>query len=325
MLFSKQSENTDLVIYSAGPRPVIERLVADFEAQHNVRIRLFVATTGQLMAKLEAERFRPQADIVIFASPVAAEALHRQGRLASLADIELPNQEQPEWHHDDGYYLATSAAYVGVALNDRQREWSPSWLELFNSTNQYRLAMPSPSRSGTAGDFVVDYVLRDDSAFSRILAARQAGLEFPAANSQALTGLLIGTYDGILAAVDYLVFAQQARGNNIVMHYPSDGVPLITRPIAMLQHSTQRESARLFIQHLFTVESQSVMADAHLLPIRSDVALSPQRAAVTPTTAWLPDNVEGLTHQGPILRRFQYEIERAPIRSGNQAPKENLR
>lgn len=242
----RQGESA-LVIYSAGPRPLIEQIAEDFSKTHNIPVRLFVATTGQLMAKLEAERFRPQADVVIFASDVAAEALRSGDRLAPLTGLTLPDTHA-DWHDPNGYYLATSAALVGVALGREQAQLAPDWPQLFSGDFPGRVAMPSPSRSGTAGDFVVSRVLeRGDEAWQQFTRARAGGMEFPAANSQALTSLMIGNYQAIAL---------------------SDTRQSIAPP-AVIQ--------------------------------RSDVGAA-------------------LREQATILRRFQYQIERAQVVSSREGP-----
>lgn len=315
---SQPAEERDLVVYSAGPRSVIEDIVADYEQKNGQSVRLFVATTGQLMAKLEAERFRPQADVVIFASPVAAEALHQQRRLMPLAPDQIYSDYfHNDWHHREAFYVATSAAYVGVGLSNTVIEAlnasALAWNDLFALADKQRIAMPSPSRSGTAGDFVVDYVLRFSDGFGTIQQARRSGMEFPTANSQALSGLMVGTYDMVLGAVDYLVFAQQARGSDMKMFYPPEGVTLITRPAAILASTEQPEQAQQFVAHLLTSDSQERLASAHLLPLDRRVSLSPERTAVNPAYVWLPDAEEALRSQNDILRRFQYQVERAPV------------
>lgn len=301
----------ELVVYSAGPRPLIEQLTADFTAESGIPVRLFVATTGQLMAKLEAERFRPRADVVIFASPVAAEALKSQGRLASLRGLVDPQTDSP-WHDPDGYYLATSAAAVGVALAGDFSRQRPDWEDFFGGGFPGRAALPSPSRSGTAGDFVVSRVLeRGEAAWGEFAQARASGLEFPAANSQALGGLLIGSYQAVIGAADYLVYRQIEQGADIAMHYPASGVPLVTRPVALLAQSQRRAEGRRFAEFLLQTPAQRRIAAAHLIPLRGDVAPSAERAAAGEIPARLLDVQRALAEQGRILRRFQYRVERS--------------
>lgn len=296
-----------LVVYSAGPRPLIEELAQEFTEQTGHPVRLFVATTGQLMAKLEAERFRQQADVILLASPVAAEHLKQQGRLLPLDVSAHP------WHDPELYYAATSAAAVGVAIGSRVSE-QLDWQDWLTYEGPLRLAMPSPSRSGTAGDFLVDWVARHpDIAWPLLQQARQAGLEFPAANSQAMTSLLIGTYDVVLAAVDYIVFNQQAQGSDVQLYYPASGAPLITRPVAVLANTSKPELAQQFVHYLLQEDSQQRIAGRHLMPLADNVDWSEQRQRSVLPSTHLMDAENALADQGRVLRRFQYQLERSAI------------
>jgi iron(III) transport system substrate-binding protein len=308
----KTSQNT-LTIYSAGPRPLIEKICADFTEEFGIQTDLFVATTGQVMAKLAAEKYRPRADIVIFASAVAAEALKAEDRLYTYTPHALEETHR-DWHDPDNTYFATSAALVGIAMRESSYDPKTEWADILSGNFPGRVTMPSPSRSGSAGDFVVAYSLQHGSnTWDQFLAARQAGLEFSAANSQAITALLIGAYDAIIGAVDYLIYRQIADGAPLKMHFPASGSALVTRPIAILKHTPKPDHAKAFLDYYFTTTVQQHVADQYLLPARKDTELNPLRIhdlnhAVIPLST-----PEALKNQSRILRRFQLEIERAAV------------
>lgn len=327
-----------LVVYSAGPRSLADAVTEAFAEEYGVRVELFAATTGQVMARLEAERYRPRADVVVFASRVAAEALREGDRLLAYPSPEWLQQTRTEWHDPDGYFHSTSAALVGMAFGgsdggelgdpDAQGEpvvpGDPDWPEVFGGGGTHRLTLPAPSRSGAAGDFVVAYTLREgESAWDGYLAARRAGLEISAANSQAISGLLVGAYDGIVGAVDYLIFGQIAGGAALRMHYPPSGSALVERPIAILADTPVPDLARDFVDFYFSEASQARVAAVHLLPARTDIPSSEERIAALPDdperlSDGLPpliqvDPAEALREQTRILRRFQLEIERAEV------------
>lgn len=309
---SRQDDDV-LVVYSAGPRPLAESISRAFEAETGIRIELFAATNGQIMAKLEAEKYRPRADVVILASQAAAESLKQQNRLLRYAP-EWLSYTRTDWHDPDSFYLATSAATVGIAT--RQGQPAPrSWEELLTApTNFGRVTMPSPSRSGSAGDFLVTYTLNHgDSAWHQYRQSRSGGLEFSAANNQAITGLLIGSYDVILAAVDYLIYRQIAAGAALEMHYPEPGPATVVRPIGILNSTHNQEAAKAFVDFYFSDFAQAVVAETHLLPSLLGVELSEVRVRDGIPQGMNFDAVEALREYRSILRRFQIEIERAAV------------
>lgn len=70
-----------LTVYTAGPGALAKKLSAGYEKHTGVKINVFQATTGKVMARLEAEQANPQADILISASVDTAEDLHQRGWL----------------------------------------------------------------------------------------------------------------------------------------------------------------------------------------------------------------------------------------------------
>ncbi|AHK79978.1 hypothetical protein M911_13380 [Ectothiorhodospira haloalkaliphila] len=310
---ARQADGDTLVVYSAGPRPLAEAVVSDWEASTGHRVELFAATTGQIMARLEAERYRPRADVVVFASALAAESLKQRGALLPYQPEGL-NHTHEAWHDPDHHYVATSAAIVGVALRDGVGTVDLDWSELMSGQTGGRLTMPSPSRSGSAGEFVLAYKLHHgDRAWDDYLAMRRAGLEFSAANSQAIGGLLQGAYQAIVGAVDYLIYRQVDQGAPVRMHYPPSGSALVIRPVAILADTPVEDLAQSFVDHYLSLPMQEKVAAQHLLPARTDVPLSPARAGQGLPETFNIDTAEALEQYRDVLRRFQIQVERAEV------------
>ncbi|MCD8483643.1 MAG: extracellular solute-binding protein [Verrucomicrobia bacterium] len=302
-----------LVVYAAGPRPLAEAVIQAFTAETGIPVELFAATTGQIMARLEAERYRPRADVVLFASELAAAALKQEGRLLNYSPSGLETTHG-DWHDPDGYFWATSAAVVGVAVRSEWFGLPLDWDDFLGGNFSGRVTMPSPSRSGAAGDFVLAYVLREgEEAWYQFRSARRSGLQFSAANSQAITSLLIGAFDAIVGAVDYLIYRQIENGADIRMLYPSSGGALVTRPIAILSHTPFPERASRFVDFYFTPQVQQMTADFHILPACRETAFSAIRAVDGMPPLFSPDIEQALSHHGIVMRRFQVEIERAAV------------
>ncbi len=302
-----------LVVYSAGPRPLIDEVVAAFEAANPIEIEMFAATTGQVMARLEAEKYRPRADVVILASELGAAGLKQDGRLRHYRPDAI-EQTREDWHDPDGHYHATGAAIVAMAFRGDAAP-PPDWAAALDGQWPGRLTMPSPSRSGSAADFMIAFNLdRGESAWAQWQRARsRAGLEFSAANNQAITSLMLDAYDGMLAAADYLIYRQIDRGADLTVHYPDDGSVLVTRPIAILESSAQGEWAERFVDHYFSVAMQEAVARQFLVPARIDVDVADIRPAGLPESLIQFDIDQALKKQLSVLRRFQLQIERAQV------------
>ncbi len=303
---------TKLVVYSAGPRPLAEFACRSFEEATGISVELFSATTGQIMAKLEAERFRPRADVVILASQTAAFALKEKGRLLAHQPEAVAMTHQ-DWHDPEGFYHATGGTFVGVATREGT-EWSGvGWRDLLISekTGAGQLVMPSPSRSGTAGDFLLVYrQLFEASFWEDFEKGRQQGLVIVGANSQAVTGLIMGAYGMVFSAADYIICREIARGEPLQLHYPEDRALLVLRPIAILNSTDSPDLGRAFVEHVLSHEVQERVAATHLLPAKKDVATSEVRSRFSIPQPLPFDMEQGLEDQRTLMKAFQYRIER---------------
>ena len=312
-----------LVVYSAGPRGLAEAICETFSDETGTRVELFSATSGQIMAKLEAEKYNPRADVVVLASQFGAEWLKRENRLLAYVPAAIETTH-PDWHDPEGFYHATSAAAVGIAVHADFYHDELEWTDFFTGRFPGRAIMPAPSRSGSSADFVLTYLLAHaEPGWADFSGARSHGLEIAGANSQAITNLLIGSHQAVFGAVDYLVFREIARGEPIVMHLPDSGAALVRRPIAISSTTRVPDLAKSFVDFYFDQSAQNEIASRHLLPARGDVAVSEVRRGRPLPRELVADMDDAMAHQRTILRRFQYEIERAvipPRSESNQTP-----
>lgn len=289
-----------------GPRSLAEAVCSAFERQTSIRVRLHVAPTGELMAKLMAEEYHPRADVVVLASPTAAELLRERDMLSPLPG-ELAARE--EWSNP--WYAGTAASAVGIALRAEDADGLREWADFFNGKYSGRLLMPSPAQSGTSCEFILCFQqIHGENFWKELGEAKRNGLQVSGPNSQALTGLIFGSHDAVLAAADYLVFKQIAKGEPLAMHFPKSGSPMIPRPIAILKGAANPGAAEAFVRFYLSRQSQERVAAEHLIPADIDVPLSAIRRQAKGISPLMYEAESALRQQRAALRRFQSEVER---------------
>ncbi|MFA7233006.1 MAG: extracellular solute-binding protein [Terrimicrobiaceae bacterium] len=304
----QQRDSNTLVIYAAGPRSLAEWLCANFEKETGRKTKLYSATTGEVMAKLMAEQYHPQADVAILASPTAAEVLKQQKMLLPQPSGLL---SRPEWSDKDGYYIGTAASALGIAMRRDQYDPALEWADIFSGKFKGKLLMPSPQQSGTSGEFIVAFSEKmGDQFWNGLIDAKKHGLQVSGPNSQALNGLVLHAQDAVLASADYLVFKQIEKGEPLVMHFPASGCPVIPRPIAILKGTVNRAAADAFVKFCFSSEAQKRMAEEHLIPAGPQIPLSSIRQQAEPITAMPYDVAAAVRDQPAALMRFKYEVEK---------------
>jgi iron(III) transport system substrate-binding protein len=81
-----------------------------------------------------------------------------------------------------------------------------------------------------------------------------------------------GAKAAVIGGVDYSSLDAKANGEQIEVIYPSSGTVLESRPAMILKTTKNAAAAKQFIDYMLSDEGQKFVADAYLLPARTDVA-----------------------------------------------------
>ncbi len=190
--------------------------------------------------------------MVILAGQTAAEVLKEQGSLAPLPKGDYL-QLNPPWNDPDGFYAGTAGTALGIAMHKDNYDPNLDWDQIFDGAIKGKLIMPSPSQSGSSAEFVICFnLLSPDKFWKGMQNIRRHGLQISGPNSQALTSVVLGGHQAVLAAADYLVFRQIEKGEPLVMHFPPSGCPLSLRPVAIMAASKNKPGAETFVKFCFS-------------------------------------------------------------------------
>lgn len=269
-------ENTDLsgsvTVYMPSPKGLNEKYVAAFEEETGVKVDLFEGTTGEILARLEAEKDNPVADVVVLASWSDGLAMKKEGGLESY-EAKDSDKLYPEFLDSDHQLFGTSASSVGVIYNTTIVEnLDADWADFADEAYNGDIALPDPEKSGSAKDFLVGYFSqnRDDWATWEAIAAN--GLAIPGPNKAALEAVTTGEKGILLAGVDYNAYKSIADGEPLEIYYPESGTVINPRPAMILSTAKNMDNAKAFVDFLISDKAQQLVADAYLLPGRSDIS-----------------------------------------------------
>ncbi len=175
---------------------------------------------------------------------------------------------------------------------------------------QKQVNMPSPTKSGSCSDFVTAFIgLYGDKAWDFFAKLRDNGANIAGPNNQALTPVLTGARKTVFAAVDYIIYKQVKKGENINIAYPASGTVVNPRPIVVLKSSTHKENAQKFVDYYLSKEGQTLVVNTILIPARTDLKVLPLRVGMDQIKTipvdwnWLGKN------QQEVVGRFYKKIE----------------
>lgn len=261
-----------VTIYMPSPTSLNTAYVEGFEEKTGVKVNLFEGTTGEILARLEAEKENPIADVVILASWSDGLSLKEKGELASYAEAENADKLQEGWVDSDAMLFGTSASAVGVIYNTTLIEnLDADWSELADEQYKDLVAIPDPEKSGSCKDFLSGYLYAAGDDWSVWEAMAENGLMVAGANKAALESVMTGEKAILVAGVDYNAYSNKAKGEPIDIYYPESGTVINPRPAMILKSSKNMENAKAFIDYLMSEEAQTMVTESYLLPGRTDI------------------------------------------------------
>ena len=138
-------------------------VIAPFEEEYGVTVRLVTGYSADIMAQLQAQRDNPQMDVVHFSGGQEALAA-QEGLLAPIIEAEVPNLADlypvAKQGIDRGEGPAFSAAAVGLLYNSDEVEEAPtSWMDLWDDRFEGNVLLTDISNSyGLLGMLMMNQV-----------------------------------------------------------------------------------------------------------------------------------------------------------------------
>lgn len=265
------AENS-VTVYMPSPKGLNAKYVAAFEQETGIKVKLFEGTTGKILARLEAEKANPVADVVVLASWSDGLAVKKSGILASYPQAKNVEKLRADFVDADRTLFGTSASAMGVIWNKTLiPELKADWKELADPKYKGQVAIPDPEKSGSCKDFLAGYLYATKGDWSAWEGMAKQGLAVAGANKAALETVLTGAKAILVAGVDYNAYAQIKKGEPIGIYYPASGTVVNPRPAMILKSAKNPEAARAFVDFLLSDKAQKLVAKAYLLPGRTDV------------------------------------------------------
>lgn len=289
-----------LTVYTAGPGSLAKKLAAGYEKQTGVKVDIFQATTGKVMARLEAEQANPIADVLISASWDTAEELQHRGWLLPYTSANAA--KVPDSLKSDAW-VAQGISALGIVWNTKSGTPEPKeWADLTTPAFKDKVTTPDPSLSGASLDLLTGLQngLGDD-AWQLFGKLKNNGMVISGPNAQALTPVLQGAKAAVFGAVDYVSYGSIQDGEAIKVIFPASGTVVAPRPMMILKSTQHAADAKAFVDYVLSPEGQELVANAWLMPARSDIGA---KRPLLSELKILSENSEGSSDRAAILQRF---------------------
>jgi len=154
-----------VTVYMPSPAGLADKIAAGFKASTGVEVEVFQGTTGEILARLEAEEANPIADVVILASWSDGLGMKASDKLMSYTPANADKIVEG-WIDADSTLFGYSASAVGVIYNTTIiPELSADWGELAGELAEMAECMPHYYKITNGHGQGAETIMRAEAAF----------------------------------------------------------------------------------------------------------------------------------------------------------------
>ena len=267
------------VFHTSIDLPVAHKMVSAFEAAYpGIRLQLERAGSVRILQRIEQEHASGifAADVVETTDATTFLGWKQKSWLAA----HVPPDAERFWPKSeidrDGMFAAARAQLSVISWNTKQikpEDAPKSFADLLAPKWRNRLVKSHPGYSGVAltATFATQGAL--GWAYFEALAKQkvmqvQSATDPPKKVSQGERSIAV---DGSENVAIYL----RAAGNPIDVTYAVEGTPLISGQLAVMKDAPHPNAARLFMNFVFSLPCQQVMANEGMRSFHPEVKLAP--------------------------------------------------
>ena len=271
-----------LVLYTSQPEADATQTVNAFKAAYpGIDVQIFRSGTSDILTKLAAEFAAgdPQPDVLLIADAVSMEGLKQAHRLMAYPGADTTGFD-PNSYDKDHFFFGSKLITTGIVYNTAAAEKPEHWADLAKPAYKNLEVMPSPLYSGAAAFMLGGFVLKPDLGWkyfedlkaNNIVAVRGTGAVLKSvASGEKAYGVL----------VDFMAMRAQKEGSPVKFVFPSEGVPAVTEPVAIMSTAKDVDAAKKFVDFILSDAGQKLALSMGYLPAKAGVG----------RPDWMPEGV----------------------------------
>lgn len=274
-----------VVIYSPNSDGEVNAIIPAFEAKYNIKVELQSMGTGDCVARIQAEKENPQADVLWGGMNLGVYTTNPD----LWEEYVSPNNELlPEAYQSyNGYYtnytLSGSAALLlnldvfdelGLNPDDFTGYESLLWPEL-----KGHIAMGDAAASSSAWAELTNMLLvmgddpYDDKAWAFVEEfIGQLNGTIISSSSQIYKGTSAGEYAVGVSYEDPCIGLLADGATNLKVVYPEEGAVWLPAGAGIVKNAPNMDNAKLFIDFLISEEGQNLIATTTTRPANTEIS-----------------------------------------------------
>ncbi len=276
----EETQNVDskeLTLYYSHAADWTDPIIKEFQERTGIKVNLVGAGTGELVARIRAEKDNPLGDILWGGGSdsyqVIVDLLEPYAHAHMDAVYAATRDPQNRWH-------GTTIDPMVIIYNPKlvaPEDVPTGWKDLLNPKFKGRIAHADPARSGSAFMALIIQLLSmggDNAVGWAYMKDFVANLEGKLLGSS--SGTFKGVSDGEYAVgitYEEAALRYERAGANVKVVYPVEGSSKVPSPIAIIKGGKNTENAKKFVDFILSKDVQSLMGDLNKRTVRKDLEL----------------------------------------------------
>lgn len=263
-----------LMVYTSQPVEQMTSVIELFnKTTPDVKVELFRSGTTEIMNKLQAELAGgdPKADVLLIADSIAMTAVKNEGLLMAYKEAPVKDLDASQYDKDMTFF-GTKLITTGLIYNTASGKPRPaSWMDLLKPEAKGQVIMPSPLYSGAATIHVGTLAAQAQFGWSYFEKLAANGAIAAKGNGSVRDAVARGEKAyGVI--VEYMAYAQKAKGSPVEFVFPKEGITAINQPVAILKNARHVAAAKKFVDFQLSKAAQEQSVGQMYFPLVKGVA-----------------------------------------------------
>ena len=260
-----QQESRELNLLCVPQEEWCEGMKQEFEAKFGITVNYVRMSTGEALARLEAERDNPQFDIM-WGGPIDTYiAGKNEGMFEQYESPNLKNLLNPDLYMDPDHYWA--GIYVGSLGFATNADWlaangmeaPTSWDDLLQPEFEGQLMVAHPSTSGTSYTALatVLQIMGEEAGWDYL--QKYAGQVLQFTKSGSAPAKFVGAGEAAVGIVfSHDIVKQIEAGLPLVLSFPEEGTGYEVGGVAIVKGAKHLDAAQKWYDWALTPEAQAL-------------------------------------------------------------------
>ena len=254
-------------LYTSVTEATVSAVVDAFEAESGRSVEVFRAPTGELAARIAAEKRSGgiQADVLWLSDPLSMQQYASDGLLRVW---QPEGAEAVAAEYKTETFWGTRILSMVIVHNSGVvplRSWSDLTLPEYAG----KVAAPDPAFAGSALAVLAYFGSDEKFGLDYYRALADNGLVVVKAPGEVVSGVAEGRFDAGIT-LDFSARAALEKGSPIAIVWPTSGAVAIYSPIGVVDASER--PAEELVEFVLSRDAQQLIADTGWQPIREDVS-----------------------------------------------------